>query len=54
MFNLKGKLERDTVEPSSAEVQGVHENNSVLISGKTRVTEDSVDLCQVGIERVQV
>jgi hypothetical protein len=48
------KLRRDIVEPSSAEVQGVHRKNSVLSSERDRVTENSVGLCQVGIERVQV
>jgi hypothetical protein len=44
------KLRRDIVEPSLAEVQGVHRNNSVLSSQRDRVTENSVELCQVGKE----
>jgi hypothetical protein len=49
-----GNLKRDTVEPSSIEVQGVHRKNSLLSSERNRVTENSVELFQVGIERVQV
>ena len=48
------KLMRDTIEPSSTEVQGVHRKNSVLSSEIDRVTENSVGLFQVGIERVKV
>jgi hypothetical protein len=48
------KLRRDTVEPSSAEVQGVHSKNSMLSSERERVIENSVGLCQEGIEPVQV
>jgi hypothetical protein len=48
------KLRRDTVEPSSAVVQGVHRKNSVLSSERERVTENSVGLCQEGIEQVKV
>jgi hypothetical protein len=44
------KIRRDTVEPSSLEVQGVHRNNFVFSSERDRVTENSVGLCQVGIE----
>jgi hypothetical protein len=44
------KLRRDIVEPSSATVQGVHRKNFVLSSERERVTENSVGLCQVGIE----
>jgi hypothetical protein len=35
-------------------VQGVHGKNSLSSSERTRVTENSVELCQVGIEPVQV
>jgi hypothetical protein len=48
------KLRRDTIEPSSAEVQGVHRKNSMLSSERNRVTDNSVGLFQVGIERVEV
>jgi hypothetical protein len=53
-FKLKGKLRRDIIEPSSMKVQGVHMKDSLLSSERTRVTENSVELCQVGIEPVQV
>jgi hypothetical protein len=36
------KLRRDSVEPSSAEVQGVHRKNSVLSSKRDRVNEHFV------------
>jgi hypothetical protein len=49
-----GNLRRDTVGPSSTEVKGVHKKNYVLSSERNRVTENSIELCQVGIERVQV
>jgi hypothetical protein len=48
------KLRRDTVEPSSTKVQGVHRKNSVLSLERDRVTENSVGLCQADIEQVQV
>ena len=48
------KLMRDTIEPSSAEVQGVHRKNSVLSLERDRVTENSVWIFQVGIEQVEV
>jgi hypothetical protein len=38
------KLKRDTFEPSSTEVQGVHKKNSVLSSERDSVTENSVGL----------
>jgi hypothetical protein len=38
------KLRRDTIEPSSEEVQGVHMKNSVLSSERDRVTENSVGI----------
>jgi hypothetical protein len=44
------KLRRDIIEPSSAEVQGVHMKNSVLSSKRDRVTENFVGLYQAGIE----
>jgi hypothetical protein len=47
------KLMRDTIEPSSTKVQGVHRKNSVLSLERDRVTENSIGLFQVGIERVQ-
>jgi len=43
-------IRRDIIEPSSAEVQGVHRKNSVLSSERDRVTENFVGICQVGIE----
>jgi hypothetical protein len=36
------KLKRDSVEPSSIEVQGVHRKNFVLSLERDRVTEHSV------------
>jgi hypothetical protein len=48
------KHRRDIVEPSSAEVQGVHRKNSVLSSERDRVTHNFVGIFQVSIERVQV
>jgi hypothetical protein len=49
-----GKLKRDSVEISSSKVQGVHRKNSLLTSERNRVSENSIELCQAGIERVQV
>jgi hypothetical protein len=49
-----GKLRRDTIGPSSVEVKVVHMKNSVLSSERNRVTENSLELFQVGIERVEV
>ena len=37
-----GKLKRDSVEPSSAEVQGVHRKNFVLSSKRDKVNEHFV------------
>ena len=51
---ISEKLKRDIIEPSSAEVQGAHRENSVLSSERDRVTENSVGLCQEGIEWVKV
>jgi hypothetical protein len=47
-----GKLKRDSVEPSSAEVQGVHRKELCFEFREDRTTEGSVELCQEGIERV--
>jgi hypothetical protein len=47
-----GKLKRDSVEPSSVEVQGVHMKELYLEFREDRTTEGSVELCQEGIERV--
>jgi hypothetical protein len=38
------KLKRDTIEPSSTEVQGVHMKNSILSLERDRVIENSVGL----------
>jgi hypothetical protein len=45
-----GKLKRDSVEPSSAEVQGVHRKELCLKFREDRTTEGSVELYQEGIE----
>jgi hypothetical protein len=47
-----GKLERDRVEPSSADVQGVHRKEPCFELREDRTTEGSVELFQEGIERV--
>jgi hypothetical protein len=47
-------LRRDIVEPSSVEVKGVHRKNSIFILERDGVTENYVELYQVGTERVQV
>jgi hypothetical protein len=47
-----GKLKRDSVEPSSAEVQGVHRKELCLKFREDITTEGSVELYQEGIERV--
>ena len=39
------KLRRDTVEPSLAEVQGVHRKNSVLSSERDRFIVNSIWIC---------
>jgi hypothetical protein len=39
------KIRRDTIEPSSTKVQGVHMKNSVLSLERNRVTENFVELC---------
>ena len=44
------KLRKDTVEPSSITVQGVHRKKSVLSSERERVTKNSVGLFQAGIK----
>jgi hypothetical protein len=46
------KLKRDSVEPLSAEVQGVHRKEICFEFREDRTTEGSVELCQEGIERV--
>ena len=43
-------LRRDTIEPSSTEVQGVHRKNSVLILERDRVTKNSVGFYQADIK----
>jgi hypothetical protein len=48
------KLMRDIIEPSSAELQGVHRKNSVLSLERDRVTKNFVGIFQSGIERVEV
>jgi len=45
-----GKLKRDSVEPSPAEVQGVHRKELCFEFSEDRTTEGSVELCQEGIE----
>ena len=47
-----GKLNRDSIEPSSAEVQGVHRKELCLKFREDKTTEGSVDLFQEGIERM--
>jgi hypothetical protein len=47
-----GKLKRDSVEPSSEEVQGVHRKELCLKFREDKTTEGSVELCQEGIEQV--
>jgi hypothetical protein len=47
-----GNLKRDSVEPSSAEVQGVHRKEFFLEFREDRTIEGSVELFQEGIERV--
>ena len=45
-----GKLKRDNVEPSSAEVQGVHRKELCLKFREDITIEGSIELCQEGIE----
>ena len=45
-----GKLKRDSVEPSSAEVQGVHRKELCFEFREDITIEGSVELCQEGIE----
>jgi hypothetical protein len=47
-----GNLKRNSVEPSSEKVQGVHRKELYLEFREGRTTEGFVDLCQEGIERV--
>ena len=47
-----GKLKRNSVEPSSSEVQGVHKKELCFKFRGDRNTEGSVELYQEGIERV--
>ena len=47
-----GKIKRDSVEPSSVEVQGVHMKELCLEFREDITTEFFVELCQEGIERV--
>ena len=47
-----GNLKRDSIEPSSTEVQGVHRKELCLEFREDRTTEGSIELCQEGIEQV--
>ena len=40
-----GKLKRDSIEPSSAEVQGVHRKELYLEFREDKTTEGFVELC---------
>ena len=45
-----GNLKRDSIEPSSIEVQGVHKKELCFKFREDRTTEGSVEPCQEGIE----
>ena len=47
-----GNIKRDNVEPSLAEVQGVHRKELCFEFKEDRTTEGSGELFQEGIERV--
>ena len=49
---ISGKINRDNIEPSSAEVQGVHRKELCLEFREDITTEGSRKLCQEGIKRV--
>jgi hypothetical protein len=46
------KLKRDSIEPSSTKVQGVHRKELCLEFREDRTIEGFVELCQEGIKRV--
>ena len=45
-----GNLKRDSIEPSSAEVQGVHRKELCFKFREDRTTEGSVEFFQEGIK----
>ena len=47
-----GNLKRDSIEPSSTEVQGVHRKGICFEFREDRTTEGSIELYQEGIEKV--
>ena len=47
-----GKLKRDSVEPSSAKVQGVYRKELFFEFREDITIEGSIELCQEGIEQM--